>query len=91
MDAYLGEVVTIRYQVIGTYDSGDIIFLNSSRDYEADFTAVIFKDDEKYFQRRGIDPEKCYEGKIIEVTGELQEYDGPEIILYHPYQVEVVS
>lgn len=32
-----------------------------------------------------------YDGKTIEVTGELQEYDGPEIILYHPYQVEVLN
>jgi len=30
MDQYLGEVVTVRYHVIGTYDSGDITFLNSS-------------------------------------------------------------
>ncbi|MCF7889748.1 thermonuclease family protein [Candidatus Bipolaricaulota bacterium] len=91
MDEYLGEVVTVRYRVIGTYDSGDIIFLNSSNDYETDFTAVIFSDDKKYFIRRGIEPVRDYNGKTIEVTGELQEYDGPEIILYHPYQVEVVG
>lgn len=91
MDEYLGKVVTVRYQVIGIYDSGDIIFLNSSDDYDTDFTAVIFKDDEKYFQRRGKEPLKDYDSKTIEVTGELQEYDGPEIILYHPYQVEVLG
>lgn len=85
MDQYLGEVVTVGYQVIGTYDSGDIIFINSSHDYDTDFTSVIFKDDEKYFPRQGIDPVKYYDGKTIKVTGELQEYDGPEIILYHPY------
>ena len=88
---YLGEVVTVRYQVIGTYDSGDIIFLNSSINYETDFTAVIFKDDEKYFTRKGIDPVEDYDNATIKVTGELQEYGGPEIVLYHPYQVEVIS
>lgn len=91
MGKHLGEMVTVRYQVIGTYDSGDIIFLNSSHDYETDFTAVIFKDDEKYFQRRGIDPVEHYNGKTIKVTGELKEYDGPEIVVYQQYQVEVVG
>lgn len=91
MGKYLGKVVTVRYQVIGTYDSGDIIFLNSSSNYETDFTAVIFKDDEQYFIKRGIEPVRDYDGKTIKVTGELQKYDGPEIILYHPYQVEVVG
>ncbi|MBS3788913.1 nuclease, partial [Candidatus Bipolaricaulota bacterium] len=71
--------------------AGDIIFLNSSRDYETDFTAVIFKDDEKYFKSRGIDPVEYYDQKTIKVTGELQEYDGPEIVLYHPYQVELLN
>lgn len=89
MDQYLGEVVTVRYQVIGTYDSGDIIFLNSSSNYDTDFTAVIFKDDDKYFLKRGIEPVRDYDGKTIKVTGELQEYDGPDIIVYHPYQVEI--
>ncbi|MBS3788381.1 hypothetical protein KGY79_09335 [Candidatus Bipolaricaulota bacterium] len=48
MDEHLGEVVAVRYQVVATYDSGDVIFLNSISNYETDFTAVIFKDDEKY-------------------------------------------
>jgi len=89
MNRYLGEVVTVRYEVTGTYDSGDIIYLNSSSNYDTDFTAVIFADDEQYFTERGINPEDRYDGREIEVTGELQRYDGPEIILYHPYQVEM--
>ena len=87
----MGEVVNAKYKVTGTYDSGNIIFLNSSNSYYTDFTAVIFKDDEKYFQKRGIDPVEYYDQKTIQVTGELQKYDGPEIILYHPYQVEVLD
>ena len=91
MDQCLGEVVTVRYHVIGIYDAGDIIFLNSSSNYETDFTAVIFKEDEKYFTKKGIDPVSDYDNATIKTTGELQEFDGPEILLYHPYQVEVVD
>ena len=91
INEYLGEVVTVRYHVIGIHDAGDIIFLNSSRDYETDFTAVIFESDKKRFYKRGIEPADDYDNKTLKVTGELQEYDGPEIVLYHPYQVEVVG
>ena len=90
MEEHLGKVVTIKYHVIDTHDAGDIIFLNSSYDYETDFTAVIFDGSRKHFQEEGITPEERYYDKTIKVTGELQEYDGPEIIVYHPYQVEVV-
>jgi len=91
MEEHLGQVVTVKYHVIDTYDAGDIIFLNSSYDYETDFTAVIFDESRRHFQHDGITPEERYYDKTIKVTGELQEYDGPEIIVYHPYQVEVVS
>jgi len=69
MDKYLGEVVTVKYGVVGTYDSVKTIFLNSSSNYETDFTAVIFKDDEKYFTRKGIDPVQDYDNATIKVTG----------------------
>lgn len=65
--------------------------MNSSDGYDTNFTVVIFDDDEKCCTRRGFQPEEYYDGKTIKVTGELQRYDGPEIILYHPYQIEVIN
>ena len=91
MDDYLGQVITVKYHVIGTYDADEIIFLNSSNDYKTDFTAVIFDDGLKYFHEEDISPTETYDDKTIKVTGELQEYDGPEIVIYHPYQVEMVE
>jgi len=88
---YLGKIVTVRFKVISTYDSGKVIFLNSSEDYKTDFTAVIFKEDEEAFQRLGIEPVSYYLGKTIEVTGELREYNGPEIILHGPWQIREVK
>ena len=91
LEEYEGGVVSVQFEVTSTYDAGNIIFINSSSDYETDFTAVILPDDLQYFHEREIHPVRDYEGKKIQVTGELQEYDGPEIILYHPYQVEIID
>jgi len=88
---YLGRAVTIRFYVLNTYDSGKAIFLDSSKDYQKDFTAVIFKRDEPNFLAAGIKPELDYDHRLIEVSGELEEYNGPEIILSSPAQVRVVK
>ncbi|MCR4404597.1 MAG: phospholipase D-like domain-containing protein [Candidatus Acetothermia bacterium] len=88
---YLGKVVTVRFYVVSTYDSGRVIYLDSAGDYKRNFTAVIFKRDEPNFLERGIRPELDYDRKLIEVTGELGEYNGPEIILRVPEQVRVLD
>lgn len=87
LERYLGKVVTVRFYVVSTYDSGRVIYLDSAGDYKTNFTAVIFKGDEPNFLDRAIRPELDYNRRLVEVTGELQEYNGPEIILRIPEQV----
>ncbi len=77
--------------MLSTYDSGKAIFLDSSEDYKTDFTAVIFKSDEENFLAEGIRAELDYDRKLIEVTGQLQEYNGPEIIVGSPVQIKVLE
>lgn len=88
---YQERLVTIRYRVVGMYDSGKVIFLNSSSDYKTDFTAVIFKSDKERFAKVGIDPVKQYKNRTLEVTGILKNYNGPEIVLRSPSQVRIVE
>jgi phosphatidylserine/phosphatidylglycerophosphate/cardiolipin synthase-like enzyme len=91
MERYLGRWVTVRFYVTSTYDSGKVIYLDSPGDHEKNFTAVIFKRDEENFLAWGIRPELDYDHKLIEVSGRLQEYNGPEIVLRSPVQVRVVE
>lgn len=87
---YLGQLVTVKFKVVEATEREKVIFLNSSKDYQTDFTAVIFKpDDAKNFKEAGIDPVSFYVGKTVEVTGVLREYNGPEIILRGPWQITV--
>jgi hypothetical protein len=86
VEKYLGKLVTVQLHVIEAYDSGKAIFLNSGPNWEEDFTAVIFNRD--IFKLFGINP-LDYENKTIQVTGTLKEYNGPQIILEVPWQVEI--
>ncbi len=90
-ERFVGKWATVRFYVVSTYDSGKAIFLDSSEDYKTDFTAVIFKSNEGNFLAEGIRPELDYDHRLIEVTGQLQEYNGPEIIVGSPAQVKILE
>ncbi|MBI5873979.1 MAG: thermonuclease family protein [Candidatus Omnitrophica bacterium] len=52
---------------------------------------VIFKNDLELFLNKGISPASFYKGKKAQVFGLIKEYKGePEIIVSHPWQIEVI-
>jgi micrococcal nuclease len=85
---YLGKVKTVRCKIINTYDSGKVVFLNTGKDYKRDFTVAIFHGALDNFP---FNPLTYYKGKQIEVTGKLQEYWGPEIIIEDPTQIRIIK
>ncbi len=88
---FIGQIRTVRGKVLSTYNSGKAIFLNFGEDYKKDFTVVIFRNSFNYFYQRGITPEIFYRGKVVEVTGRIREYNGPEIIVNSPLEIEVIE
>ncbi len=88
---YIGEYKAVRGKVLSTYRSEKVVFLNFGKDYRRDFTVVIFSRDLGRFERRGISPETYYRGKEVIVTGRIEEYNGPEIVVNDPSQIWVVE
>ncbi len=88
---YLNRVVRVRFKVVETRESQEMIFLNSTSDrYYSDFTAAIFKRDLDAFKEMGIrDPLSYYFGKTIEVIGKVELFQGPEIVVRRPSQIKV--
>lgn len=87
---YIGEIKTIEGKVLSTYESEKVIFLNFGQDYKTDFTMVIFKSNLSLFTSQGISPVDYYKDKRVKVWGLIKEYNGPEIIVNHPSQIEVL-
>ncbi len=88
---YINQVRSVEGEVIGSYKTEKCIFLNFSRDWKNDFTVVIFNNTLSFFNREGLDPVSFYTGKRIRVTGRIREYNGPEIIVNSPHEIEVIK
>lgn len=52
---------------------------------------VIFKSSFSHFRRFNIDPKTFYTRKKIKVFGLIREYSGPEIVVMHPSQIEIID
>ena len=90
-ERFVNQIRTVRGRILSTYNSGKVIWLNFGQNYKKDFTVAIFKNSFKYFHNKGIQPESFYKGKMVEITGKIREYNGPEIIVNTPYEINIIE
>ncbi len=85
---WYNATMTVEGVITRTANTGRVIYLNfSSRNN--DMKVVIFPQDAAKFSQP---PEKMYQGKKIQVTGKIEEYQGaPEIIVRSPAQIRIVE
>jgi phosphatidylserine/phosphatidylglycerophosphate/cardiolipin synthase-like enzyme len=89
---YAGKIVTVRFRVMNQpkpVGRAGHVYLNASEDYRTDFTAFIPACALARFNGSGLDLLRL-QGRTVEVTGELREYNGPEIMVTGPWQVFVL-
>jgi len=85
---FLGQIWKVEGTVQDTRITGEVCYLNFSRDWNTDLNAVIFARDFVRFPPR---PEVYYRGKIMEVSGPIGIYMGkPEIFLMEPGQIRIL-
>ena len=87
----INQIKRVRGKVLNTYRSKKCIFLNFGKNWKTDFTVVIFNNVIDSFYEKDIDPLNYYTGKIVEISGRIKEYNGPEIIVNSPYEIEVID
>lgn len=88
---YVNKIRAVRGEVANTYKSKKCVYLNFGKDWRTDFTVVIFNNVLASFTKKGIDPVVFYKNKKVEVVGRIKEYNGPEIIVNSPSQIEVIE
>jgi micrococcal nuclease len=90
-DRYIGQIRTVRGRVISAWRGKNIVILNFDKDFKTDFSIVIREQAMRFFEEAGLDPITAYNGKQIEITGRLTEYNGPQIIAGIPEQIRVIA
>lgn len=88
---YVNQIRIVRGKVINAHQSSKCVFLNFGYDWRTDFSVVIFNNSLDAFRKQGIDPVTFYKGREVEVTGRIKEYNGPEIIVNSPHEIEVIK
>jgi DNA/RNA endonuclease YhcR with UshA esterase domain len=86
---YIGQRVTVEGDVVRSYDSGKVTFLNFAQDYKGTFSVVVFASDYAKWPQT---PDQFYLGQKIRASGKVKEYKGaPEMVVETPEQIEVVG
>lgn len=89
---YVGWLMTVTGKVKKVYAGPRAIHLNFGKNHRKDFTAVIFRKDLSRLSEQGLKlPVTGYEGKRVEITGTLKEYNGPEVIIQSADQIALSS
>ena len=85
---YIGSRISVEGKIVIAHNSGKACFLNFHSNWKRYFSVVIFASD---FARFPSPPEKAYLGKLVRVTGIVQEYEGrPEMEISGPEQIQIL-
>lgn len=86
--SHVGDVVCVEFQVVRTFNSGKVVFLNSHDPYQGHFYVAIFPDNWDCWDPS---PEDYFQNQVVRVRGEVEMYEGaPEIIVNRCDQIEIV-
>lgn len=93
---YVGQNVTVRFRVQRIGSSNTLYFLNSEVEYTrpTNFTVVIPKQTVESFQILGITVPDSFEGKVVEVQGEVTIFaktNSVQIRVERPEQIRIVN
>ena len=88
LEKNIGKYATVQGVIKNTYKSKKALYFNFGDDYRTDFTIVVFKNCWHNFR---LDSEDYYLHKKVRVSGKLKRYNGPEIIINMPEQLEIID
>lgn len=88
---HLERVRVVTGTALAVAERGDWIYLNFGPDYRSDFTASIQRRDwERHFPANTT-AARLYQGRAVEVRGRIHSRNGPNIQVYHPNQIRMVT
>lgn len=88
--AYTNDFEIVEGTVLSAAEVNGRIYLNFGEDWRTDFTLTIAPGDTRAFERAGLEP-LSWAGLRLRARGWLSWYNGPQIELDHPEQVELLG
>ncbi|MCE9591270.1 MAG: hypothetical protein K8S99_12175 [Planctomycetes bacterium] len=86
---HVDETVTVEGEVVDTYNTGTVCFLNFTRDKKGDFYIIIFQEALKGWPGP---PQDYFLNKTIRVTGQVMPHNArTQIRVRNPSQIKLVE
>ncbi len=86
---YVGQEVVVEGEIVRTYDSGKVTYLNFDEDYRHTLTLVIFP---RLYQAFPQPPAQYFLHQRVRARGTVKMYEGaPEIVIEDPDQIHIVG
>lgn len=87
---YTGTFQIVEGDVIDAVVKGGRAYLNFGADWRTDFTAMIRPEDMATFRAAHVDP-RDFKGHRVRLRGMVQNYNGPEIEIAAPDDIEIIK
>ena len=89
--SFLGKTGLVCGEVKNVHTGPSAVHINFGADWKTDFSATVFRTDEKRFRKAGFAPDESLVGKKLFVFGHIHLRDGPNVVLSTPLQVKVTN
>ena len=88
---YIGKVGAVEGKITNVYLGSKMLFLNFGRNFEKDFTGIIYKESLNNFFPKNKDPVKYFLKRRVRIYGFIKDINGPAIIICAPTQIDFLK
>ena len=87
---HIGSIGVVRGKIINVYKGSRKVYLNFGKDFQKDFTGIIYRENLRNFSWENNDPVGSFSGKRVRIYGFIKESGGPAITICAPSQIDVL-
>jgi len=88
---YLGSIGVVQGKIRNVYKGRKKVYLNFGKDFQKDFTGVIYEENLRNFPLEANEPVTYFLGKRVKIHGFIKERGGPMITIYAPSQIDFLN
>lgn len=85
---YVGKIAAVQGTIKNVYKGRKKVYLNFGKNFQKDFTAVIYEENLGNFPLGANEPVTHFLGKRVKIYGFIKEHGGPMITICAPTQID---
>ncbi|HPD60388.1 MAG TPA: thermonuclease family protein [Thermodesulfobacteriota bacterium] len=87
----IGEIGVVQGTIVSVNIGREKVYLHFGKNWENDFTGIIYKNNLENFPWRSKDLARSFLGRKVKIYGFVKNSEGPAIIISAPSQVDILN